>query len=104
MKSPDFPWLFAVPEWGEPASASKRNPMFTMAYVSRLTEEERVNTLNRMEENRNVVLWVQGSLQERAASYRVALERMVIAAPSPVAVEAERALNLLNQRLAAYSA
>jgi hypothetical protein len=76
----------------------------SMAYVSRLTEEERVNTLNRMEENRNVVLWVQGSLQERAASYRLALERMVIAAPSPVAVEAERALNLLSQRLASYSA
>jgi hypothetical protein len=29
---------------------------------------------------------------------------MVIAAPSPVAVEAERALNLLSQRLASYSA
>jgi len=75
-----------------------------MAYVSRLTEEERVNTINRIEENRNIVLWVQGSLQGRAASYRVTLERMVIAAPSPVAVEAERALTLLNQRLSSYSA
>jgi hypothetical protein len=76
----------------------------SLAYVSGLTEEERVNTLNRIEENRNVVLWVQGSIQERAVSYRIALERMVIAAPSPVAVEAERALTLLNQRLSAYSA
>ena len=50
------------------------------------------------------MLWVKGSLQERAASYKIALERLVIAAPSPVAVEAERALTLLQQRIIAYSA
>lgn len=76
----------------------------SLGYVAGLTEEERVNTLNRIEENRNLVLWVQTSLQERAASYRIALERMVIAAPSPIAVEAERSLTLLNQRLSGYSA
>ena len=75
-----------------------------MAYVTRLTREERDNTLQRMTENRNIVLWVQGSLAERAQSYRVALERMVIAAPSPVAVEAERALTLLQQRIDGYGA
>ncbi len=48
--------------------------------------------------------WVQESLQERAESYRIALERMVIAAPSPVAVEAERALSLLQQRINGYGA
>lgn len=74
-----------------------------MAYVPRLTAEERANTLQRMAENRNIALWVQGALQERAASYRVALERMVIAAPSPVAAEAERALTLLQQRISGYS-
>jgi hypothetical protein len=73
-----------------------------LAYVSALTAEERDNTLQRMAENRNIVLWVQGSLQERKESYKIALERMVIAAPSPVAVEAERALTLLQQRLNAY--
>jgi hypothetical protein len=71
-------------------------------YVSSLTDEERHNTLQRIEENRNIVLWVQGSLQERALSYKVALERMVIAAPSPVAVEAERALTLLQQQISGY--
>ena len=75
-----------------------------LAYVSGLTSEERHNTLQRIEENRNIVLWVQGSLQERAASYKIALERMVIAAPSPVAVEAERALTLLQQRITGYGA
>lgn len=72
-------------------------------HVTRLTAEERGNTLQRIAENRNIVLWVQGSLQERAESYRVALERMVIAAPSPVAVEAERALTLLQQRISGYA-
>jgi hypothetical protein len=47
---------------------------------------------------------VQGSLQERTESYRIALERMVIAAPSQVAVEAERQLGLLQQRISGYSA
>jgi hypothetical protein len=70
-----------------------------LAYVSQLTAEERDNTLTRIAENRNIVLWVQGSLAERALSYKIALERMVIAAPSPVAVEAERALTLLQQRI-----
>lgn len=73
-----------------------------MSYVRGLTQEERVNTLNRIQENHNIVLWVQSSLHERAASYRLALERMVIAAPSPNAVEAERALTLLTQRLNNY--
>jgi hypothetical protein len=70
-----------------------------LAYVSGLTFEERANTEQRIAENRNIVLWVQGSLNERAISYKIALERMVIAAPSPIAVEAERSLALLNQRI-----
>jgi hypothetical protein len=75
-----------------------------LSYVSNLTAEERANTLQRIEENRAIVLWVRGSLRERAASYKIALERLVIAAPSPVAVEAERSLSLLEQRLRAYTA
>ena len=73
-----------------------------MAYVSSLTAEERDNTLQRIAENRNITLWVQGSLRERALSYKIALEKMVIAAPSAVAVEAERALTLLQQRITTY--
>jgi len=76
----------------------------SLAYVSRLTPEERNNALKRIGENRAIVLWVRGSLAERAASYKIALERLVIAAPSPVAVEAERSLTLLQQRIGAYSA
>ena len=69
----------------------------SLAYVTQLTAEERDNTLQRIAEHRNIMQWVRVSLQERAESYRVALERMVIAAPSPVATEAERALTLLQQ-------
>jgi hypothetical protein len=73
-----------------------------LSYVSNLTREELNNTKFRMAENRNVILWVRGSLDERVASYRIALERMVIAAPSPTAVEAERQLALLQQRISQY--
>jgi hypothetical protein len=75
-----------------------------LAHVSNLSAEERQNTLQRVAENRAIVDWVQGSLQERVEAYRIALERLVIAAPAPVSVEAERALNLLQQRVASPSA
>ncbi len=73
-------------------------------YVHGLTDEERANTFQRIAENRNIALWVRESLHERCASYRLALERMVIAAPSPLAVEAERALTLLQQQINGYGA
>jgi hypothetical protein len=75
-----------------------------LGFVSNLTNEDLNNTKFRMAENRNIMLWVRGSLEERVASYKVALERMVIAAPSPLAVEAERQLALLQQRISQYGA
>ena len=39
---------------------------------------------HRMTENRRIIEWVRGSLHERVVSYKIALERMVIAAPSPI--------------------
>ena len=76
----------------------------SLAYVNGLTNEEHDNTVSRIRENEAIVRWVQQSVQERAASYRMALERLVIAAPSPMAVEAERALTLMQQRANAYGA
>lgn len=70
-----------------------------LAYVTGLSQEEQDNTLQRIGENRNITLWVRESLHERYESYRIALERMVIAAPSPLAAEAERALTLLQQHI-----
>ncbi len=76
----------------------------SLAYVRNLTREERDNTEQRMRENEGIIRWTQASLRERAASYQFALERLVIAAPSPMAVETERTLALFQQRLAAYGA
>lgn len=75
-----------------------------LAYVSNLTREEHANAAQRMRENEAVIAWVQVAVQERVLSYQVALERLVVAAPSPLAVEAERQLRLLRQRIAGYSA
>jgi len=75
----------------------------SMAHIPGLTPDERANTRKRIEENRAIVGWVRRSLEERAASYRIALERLVIAAPLPIAVEAERSLTLLQQRIGAYT-
>ena len=74
----------------------------SLAYVSGLSNEERDNTVTRIRENDAILRWVKESVHERVESYRIALERMVIAAPSPMAVEAERALTLLQQRAGAY--
>ena len=74
----------------------------SLSYVSGLTNEEYDNTVSRIRENEAIVRWVQESVQERATSYQLALQRLVIAAPSPMAVEAERALMLLQQRANSY--
>ena len=76
----------------------------SLGHVSNLTREEHHNTVRRMQENEGIIRWVQASLNERAASYQMALERMVIAAPSPMAADAERTLIQLRERLAAHGA
>jgi hypothetical protein len=75
-----------------------------MALVTRATTGDIEKAAQRMKENRAIVGWVQQSLHERAESYRVALERLVVTAPAPVSVEAERALTLLQQRISSTTA
>lgn len=74
----------------------------SMAYVTGLGDLERKDTLNRIRENARVIAQVRASLTHRAASYRFALERLVITAPSPQAVDAERTLNQLQADIARY--
>ena len=64
----------------------------SLAYVGELDEGETANAFGRIRENRMVTAWVQRALHWRLASYRYALERLVIKVPSGLAVEAERAL------------
>jgi hypothetical protein len=63
-----------------------------LVYVGELTNDEAGNAIGRIRENRIITAWVQRALHWRLASYRYALERLVIAVPSGLAVEAERAL------------
>lgn len=64
----------------------------SLAYVGDLVEGEVANAFGRVRENRLVTAWVHRALHWRLASYRYALERLVIAVPSGRAVESERAL------------
>ena len=55
----------------------------------------------RVAENTLIIAWVQQALADRVTSYRFALERLVVATPTPMATEVERSLVLLAQRIAA---
>lgn len=74
----------------------------SLAYVRSLNAGARANALRRIDENKAVVTVVRARLGERAASYRFALERLVIETPSAQAVEAERLLNRLQAQIAYY--
>ena len=54
----------------------------SLAYVGELSDWEVGNAFGRIRENRLVTAWVQRALHWRLASYRYALERLVIAVPS----------------------
>ena len=71
----------------------------SLVHVSGLTVTERDNALLRNNENMAAVQWVCRSLEGRAVAYRYALEHQVIAAPSAMAAEADRALSFLQQRI-----
>jgi len=66
-----------------------------------VSDAEANNALSRNNENTAVIEWVCRSLNERAASYRFALDRLVISTPSTRAADVELALNLLQSRIAA---
>lgn len=74
----------------------------SLAYISALNRAERANALRRIEENARIVGMVRTSLAGRVSAYRFTLERLVVALPSPQAVEAERALNQLNAQIGRY--
>jgi hypothetical protein len=77
---------------------SKRNA--SLAHVSELSPRERADAVARMQENTLIVQWVQQCLEQRIASYRWALERLVIMAPDNMAAEADRLINELAAQTA----
>jgi hypothetical protein len=76
----------------------KRNA--SMAYVSELSARERTDAVARMQENSLIVQWVQACLERRVASYRWALERLVLQAPDSIAADADRLINELASQTA----
>lgn len=74
----------------------------SLGYVSALSPAERGNAERRMRENASIVTLVRAKLTQRAASYRFALERMVIMTPSPQAIEGERVINQMLALIARY--
>jgi len=71
----------------------KRNA--SLKFVPDLSPRERTDAVARMEENTLIVQWVQQCLEQRVASYRWALERLVIHAPDGVAADADRLIGQL---------
>ena len=74
----------------------------SLTHVATLSEGERRNAIVRIKENRAIVAWVCTALKDRVAAYRFALERLVIAVPSPGAAEADRAAGMLKIRIGQY--
>jgi hypothetical protein len=73
-----------------------------VAVRSGVSAAEANNALSRNNENTAIVEWVCRSLKERAASYRYALERLVIRTPSSNAAQVELSLTLLQTRIGGY--
>lgn len=73
-----------------------------IAQMWHLSPNEREHASIRIEENRMIVEWVQRRFMERHTGYQLALERLVLATPAPAAIEAERSLTVLGQRIAEF--
>ena len=67
----------------------------SMGIVPVMSGPEIANAKARVGENYLIIAWVQQSLLDRAAAYKFGLERLMIAVPSPFAVEVERSLSYL---------
>jgi hypothetical protein len=74
----------------------KRNA--SLKFISDLSPRERADAVARMEENAVIVQWVEQCLQRRVASYRWALERLVVQAPDNIAADADRLIGELEAR------
>jgi len=72
--------------------------------VTTLSAVERDKITKRMADNARLVARVNRSIDERAASYRFALEHLAVLQPSPLATDAGRALIALEQQIAAIRA
>ena len=91
-------WETFLPAWRIVADLDGKR-LRSIRYLSVISPGELAAVDQRVAENQTVFAAAKGALLDRAASYRFAMERLVIAQPSPMAVEAERALRDLERRL-----
>ncbi len=68
----------------------------SLRYITDLPKPERDNALRRIRENAAIVSLVSIRLRQRTASYRYALEQLVVRTPSAEAAAIERSLNRLK--------
>lgn len=73
----------------------------SLDYLPDISPPDRLSALARIGENTLTIVWVQHSLAQRCAGYRFALDHLVVAEPENVAAQADIALALLQQQLAA---
>jgi len=69
--------------------------------IADLSPAERHNAEARVGENSLTIAWVQHSLTERCAGYRLALEHLAVAEPDAEAGDVDRVLTQLQQEIAA---
>ncbi|MBI1205093.1 MAG: hypothetical protein GC182_21520 [Rhodopseudomonas sp.] len=74
----------------------------SLAFVTELSDVERGQANERMKENARVIAMVRTSLVQRAASYRYALERLVLSAPTREVGDADRLMADMQARVAYY--
>jgi len=74
----------------------------SLAAIGQASEWEQRNAIARVAENSLVVSWVQWSLLARSVAYRYALERLVLAGPTPLAAQVDRSLIALHDTIAGY--
>jgi hypothetical protein len=70
----------------------------SLQYVTDLSPRERADAHARMRENALIFKWVALCLQQRIASYRWALERLVVHAPDPAAADIDRLIGELTRQ------
>jgi hypothetical protein len=73
----------------------------SMQHMPDLTPSERIDAHARVGENSLTIAWVNNSLTQRCASYRFALEHLVVAEPEAIAADVDRTLTQLQQQIAA---
>jgi hypothetical protein len=73
----------------------------SMNYLPDVGPPARLSALARVGENNLTIAWVQNSLAQRCAAYRLALDHLVVAEPENVAAQADVVLTQLQHQIAA---